>query len=75
MEREMRIMNFLKRITSGVKRVLFVNGKMSYIILRGCWCYTDLNIHAPTRDIIYDMKSSLYKELACALDKFPKCHM
>jgi hypothetical protein len=29
----------LKRIISAVKRVEFVSDRMSYIILRGCWCH------------------------------------
>jgi hypothetical protein len=38
-----------KRIISAVKRVEFVNDRMSYIILRGRWFHIiDLNIHAPT---------------------------
>jgi hypothetical protein len=40
-----------KRIISAVKRVEFGRDKMSYIILRGCWCHIIvLNIHAPTED-------------------------
>jgi hypothetical protein len=27
-----------KRIISAVRRVEFINDRMSYIILRGCWC-------------------------------------
>jgi hypothetical protein len=40
-----------KRIISAVKRVEFVSDKMSYIILRSCWCHMIvLNVHAPTED-------------------------
>jgi hypothetical protein len=39
-----------KRIISAVKRVEFVNDRMSYIILRGRWCHIVLNVHAPTED-------------------------
>jgi hypothetical protein len=28
-----------KKIISAVKRVEFVSDRMSYIILRGCWCH------------------------------------
>jgi hypothetical protein len=28
-----------KRIISAVKKVEFVSDRMSYIILRGCWCH------------------------------------
>jgi hypothetical protein len=46
-----------KRIISAVKRVEFVSDKMSYIILRGRWCYIILlNVHAPTKDEMGDMK-------------------
>jgi hypothetical protein len=39
-----------KRIISVVKRAEFVSGRMSYIILRGCWCNINiLNVHAPNR--------------------------
>jgi hypothetical protein len=34
-----------------------------------------LSIHAPTEDKIDDAKDSFYKELECASDKFPKCHI
>jgi hypothetical protein len=47
---------------------------MSYIILRGLWCHTVLNVHAPTEDKI-DVKDSFYEELEHVFDKFPKYHM
>jgi hypothetical protein len=38
-----------KRIILAVKRVEFISDRMSYMILRGCWCHIIvLNIHAPT---------------------------
>jgi hypothetical protein len=62
-----------KRIISAVKRIVFVSDRMSYITLRGCWCLiTVLNIHAPSCDIIDDVKDSFYKELERAFDKYPK---
>jgi hypothetical protein len=65
-----------KRIISAVKRVEFVSGRMSYIILRGRWCHIFvLNIHAPTEDKTDDVKDSFYKELERVFDKFPKYHM
>jgi hypothetical protein len=65
-----------KRIISAVKWVEFVNGRMSYIILRGCWCHVILlNVHAPTEDKVDDVKDSFYKELERMFDKFPKHHM
>jgi hypothetical protein len=64
-EREMRIMNWiqvfvLNRIISAVKRVEFVSDRMSYIILRGCWCHIVLNVHAPTEDKTDNVKDSFY---------------
>jgi hypothetical protein len=49
-----------KRIISAVKRVEFVSDKMSYIIVRDCWCHIIvLNVHAPTEDKTDDVKDSL----------------
>jgi hypothetical protein len=76
-----RIMNYIvlfvhKRIMSAVKRVEFVNDRVSYIILRGRWCHIIvLNIHAPTEDKTGDVKDSFYKEQKCVFDKFPRYHM
>jgi hypothetical protein len=65
-----------KRIISAVKRVEFVNDRMSYIIPRGRWCHIIvLNIHAPTEDKTDDVKDSFYEELERVFDKFPKYHM
>jgi hypothetical protein len=65
-----------KRITSTVKRVEFVNDRMAYIILRGCWFHIIvLNVHAPTEDKTDDVKDSFYEELECIFDKFPKYHI
>jgi hypothetical protein len=44
---------------------------MSYIILRGHWCDTVLNVHVPTDDV----KDSFYEELEHVFDKFPKYSM
>jgi exonuclease III len=64
-----------ERIISALKMVEFVSDKMSYIMLRGHWCdIIVLNVHVPTEDKI-DMKNSLYKELECVFNKFPKYHM
>jgi hypothetical protein len=73
-ERGMRIVH--KRIISAVKRVEFVNDRMSYIILRGPWCdIIVLNVHAPTQDKIDDMKDNFYQELERVFHKFPKFRM
>jgi hypothetical protein len=48
---------------------------MSYILLRGCWCHViDLNVHAPTKDKIDDVKDNFYEELERVFDKFHKYH-
>jgi hypothetical protein len=63
-----------KRIISAVKRVDFVNDRMSYIILSGRWCHIIvLNVHAPTEDKT-DVKDNFYGEMECVFDKFPKYH-
>jgi hypothetical protein len=47
---------------SAVKRVKFVSDRMSYIILRGCWCnIIVLNVHAPTEDKIDDIRTGSMK--------------
>jgi hypothetical protein len=60
------------RIILAVKRVEFVNNRMSYIILRGRWCHIFLNVHAPTEDKTDDVS---YVEMEYVFDKFPKYHM
>jgi exonuclease III len=65
-----------KRIILAVKRAEFINDRMSYVILRGCWCdIIVLNVHAPTEDIIDDIKDRFYEELENVFDKFPNYHM
>jgi hypothetical protein len=64
----------LKRIISAVKRVRSVSDKMSYIVLRGCWCHINvLHVHALTEDKIDDM-DSFYKKLECVLNIFLTRH-
>jgi hypothetical protein len=49
---------------------------MSYTILRGRWCNISvLNVHAPTKDNIYDVKDNFYEKLERVFDIFPKYHM
>jgi hypothetical protein len=63
----------MKNTISAVKRVEFVNDRISYIILRGRWFHIIvLNVHAPTKDKIDDLKDSFYEELERIFDKFPK---
>jgi 23S rRNA C2498 (ribose-2'-O)-methylase RlmM len=57
------------KIIPAVKRV--VSDRISYIILRGCWCHiTVLNVHTPTKDKIDDVKARFYAELECVFDKY-----
>jgi hypothetical protein len=45
-----------KRIMSAFKRIEFVSDRMSYFILRGCWCdIIVLNVHGSTEDKIDNM--------------------
>jgi hypothetical protein len=64
-----------KRIMTAVKRVEFVSGRMSYIIVRCRWCnIIVLNVHAPTEDKIYNKKDRFYEELEQVFDKLSKYH-
>jgi hypothetical protein len=68
--------NHEKRIISAVKRVEFINDRISCIILRGRWCdIIVLSVHAPTEGKIDDMKNRFYEEIEHGFDKFPKYHM
>jgi hypothetical protein len=52
-----------KRIILAVKRVEFDSDRMSYIVLRGCWCdIIGLNVHASPDNKRDDSKDSLYEE-------------
>jgi hypothetical protein len=65
-----------KRIISAVKRVEFISDRMSYILLRGRWCdIIVLNVPAPTRGKIDNVKDRFYEELEQVFNKFPKYHM
>jgi hypothetical protein len=49
---------------------------MSYITLRGRWCYiTVLNIHASSEDKTNYVKNIFYEELVRAHDIFPTYNM
>jgi hypothetical protein len=62
-----------KRLISVVKRIAFVDERMSYIVLRNCWRHVIvLNVHVATDDNIYDVKGILYEELECVFNEFPK---
>ena len=47
------------RIVSAVKTVKSVSDRMSYIVLRGCWCNIVLNVHAPSEEKSDDSKEFL----------------
>ena len=53
------------RIVSAVRRVEFVNYRVSYIVLRGRWCnIIVLNVHALSEEKRDDLRDSFYEELA-----------
>jgi hypothetical protein len=59
-----------------LKRVEYVSDRLSYIILRCCWCHIIvLNVHAPTGNKTNDVKDSFYKELEHVFNTFPKYYM
>jgi hypothetical protein len=61
---------------SAARRVELVNDRMSYIILRGQWCYTIvLNVHAPFEDNNDDIKDSIYEEVWHIFYQFPRYGM
>jgi len=63
------------RIVSAVKTINFVSDRVSYLVLRGCWCnIIVLNVHAPSEEKSDDSKDSLYEELEQVFDNFPKYH-
>jgi hypothetical protein len=54
---------------SAVKRVEFVSDRMSYTVLRGCWCnIVVLKVHAPSKEKSDDSKGSFYDELVQVFD-------
>jgi len=61
------------RIVSAVKTVENVSDRMSYTVLRGCWCnIIVLNVHAPSEEKNDDSKDSFYDLLEQVFDHFPK---
>jgi exonuclease III len=62
-----------KRIVSAVRRVGYITDRMSYIILRGCWCnIIVLNVQTPCEDKGGDVKDSFYEEPGRVSDQFPR---
>jgi hypothetical protein len=53
-----------------------LRGLSLLVIVIGRWCHIIvLNVHAPTKDKIDDLKDSFYEDLERVFDKFPKYHM
>jgi len=64
------------RILSAVRRVEFVSDRMSYIVLRGCWCnIIVLNSYALSEEKSDDSKHNFHVELEQVFYHFPKCRM
>jgi hypothetical protein len=63
-------------IISAVKRAEFVDGRMSYITLKGRWPNTIvLNVRAPNEDKDDVIKDSFYEEQEEVFDHFPRYHI
>ena len=63
------------RIVSAVMRVEFDSDRLSYTVLRGCWCNTIvLNRHAPSEQKIDNSRDSFYEELEQVFDHSRKYH-
>jgi hypothetical protein len=62
-------------IVSAIKRIEFVNDKMSYMVLRGRWCnIIVLNVYAPTEEKSDGSEDSFYEKLEQVFDHFPEYH-
>jgi hypothetical protein len=56
--------------------VEFISDRISYIILRGCWCnIIVLNVHVPCEDKEDDVKDSFYEEIGSVFDQLPRYDM
>jgi hypothetical protein len=64
-------------IVSPIKKVEFVSDRVSYVVLRGCWCnIIVLKAHAQTEENGDDSKDGFYEGLEQVLFyHFPKYHM
>jgi hypothetical protein len=64
------------RLESAVKTAEFVSDKMSYTVLRCCWCnIIVLNVHEPSEEKGDDSNDNFYEELEQVLDHLPKYYM
>jgi exonuclease III len=65
-----------KKIISAARRVEFVSDRMSYTIVRDCWCnIVVLNVHTPCDGKSDDIKDSFHKELGSVLHQLPRYDM
>ena len=65
-----------RRIRSAVKKVEFISDRVSCITLKGRWCdIIVLNVHAPPKDKVDDIKDSFYEEIERLFDQLPMYHM
>jgi len=65
-----------RRIVSAVRRVEFVNDRLLYIVLRGCWRNSIIaNVHTQSEEKSDESKDSFYEELEQVFDRFPKYYM
>jgi len=63
-------------ILLAIKKVEFVNERISCTVLRGGWCnIIVLNVHAPSDEKSDDSKDSFYEELKQVFDHFHNYHM
>jgi hypothetical protein len=59
------------RIVSAVKRVVFVRGRVSYMVLRGRWCnIIVLNVRTPSEKKSDDSKDSFLREIRAGFLSF-----
>jgi hypothetical protein len=50
-----------KKIISASRRIEFLDDRMSYVIIGGCWCIIIiLNVHAPCENKSDDVKDNFY---------------
>jgi hypothetical protein len=66
-----RVFFWHKRIKLAVKKIEIVSDRMSYLVLRGCWCDTIV----PKVRVAVDVNDSLYEQLECVFNKFPNYHV
>jgi len=59
-----------------VKRIEFVNDRLSYIVLGGRWLHIILvNVHALGEEKSEELKDIFYEELEEVFDHIPNYHM